>query len=136
MTHRRERRRGAPPLHQRPMLALTTMALAGLASGLLLITLVRSRPPTTFNIILMMGLLLINGTSVGALISWALHRRLHRSLQTLRLMRQGLWVGILLVCYALLQLLRNLNGVVALALFLVFAAAEAFFLLRERDTRR
>nr|WP_290667070.1 hypothetical protein [Ardenticatena sp.] len=118
------------------MVVLTTVALAGLAAGLLLLTLVRTRPPTTLNIVLFMTLLLVNGASAGSLVSWALHRRLHLEMRSLRLVRHGLWVGILLVLYALLQLLRSLNGVVALALVALFAAAEAFFWLRERENQR
>lgn len=136
MARQVHRRRGATPLHKRPLVVLTTVALAGLAAGLLLISLVRTRPPTTLNIVLFMTLLLVNGVSAGAIVSWAVHRRFHLNMHTLRLVRHGMWVGVLLVLYALLQLLRNLNGVVALALALVFATAEAFFWLRERDTRR
>ncbi len=136
MARRVRRQRGAPPLHERPMVVLTTVALAGLAAGLLLLTLVRTRPPTTLNIVLFMTLLLVNGASAGSLVSWALHRRLHLEMRSLRLVRHGLWVGILLVLYALLQLLRSLNGVVALALVALFAAAEAFFWLRERENQR
>ena len=49
----------------------------------------------------------------------------------IRLLRQGVWVGLTGVLLAYLQLIRALNWVVAIVLVGVFALIETFFLTRE-----
>ncbi|MBN1217628.1 MAG: hypothetical protein JXM69_01770 [Anaerolineae bacterium] len=49
----------------------------------------------------------------------------------IRLIRQGVWVGLATVLLAYLQLIRTLSWVVAIVVVGVFALIETFFLTRE-----
>lgn len=49
----------------------------------------------------------------------------------IRLMRQGIWVGLFGVLIAYLQLIRALNWTIALVLAGVFVLIETFFITRE-----
>ncbi|GEM_PF-5447083 len=118
-----------------PTLYLTALGGVGIFLWWQLYRLITRTPPTTVHVVLAFVLLFLATTSTGAMGSWVLHARLRRtSGSPVRFVRQGMWLGLLLVLYAWLSLLNVLSPLMAAILLAIVTSAELFLLLRESQS--
>jgi len=114
--------------------ALIGMLLAGLAgSGLwLVVTGVWPDSATEVLAVVLLGVTVGSLTiPLAALLNQRFARRGWRKQDPRRLLRQGIWVGLLAALYAWLQKEGALNWTIAAVIAGVFALMEVFFLTRD-----
>ncbi len=113
--------------------AFIVVGFIGAVAWVLLFRLVNNSAPTRPTVALALGLLFVAAGTVGALLSWYVQYRARGRESVTMALRQGAWLGLLLVVYGWLQLGKVLTPVIALVLLAIFITAESLFLLREHS---